>query len=80
MQQQQQQQRQHPLPQQQPQEEEEEEDPGMAFLRRLKGVYDHLVVALPAVARQADGSTNERALMQLLAEQVGVGVGIGVGV
>ena len=49
----------------------------MAFLRRLKGVYDHLAVALPAVARQADGSTNERALMQLLAEQVGVGVGLG---
>ena len=41
----------------------------MAFLRRLKGAYDHLAAALPAVAREADGSTNERAAMQLLTEQ-----------
>ena len=63
----------------------------MAYLRRLKGAYDHLAQApnpnlnpypnpnpnptpnpnpnptqaLPLVAREANGSTNERAVMQL---------------
>ena len=39
--------------QEQQEQQQQEEDPGMAFLRRLKGAYDHLAEAMPSVAREA---------------------------
>ena len=56
-------------PRQAPARDEHEEDPGVAYLRRLKGAYDQLAAEVPSVPRDADGNTNERAVLQLLAEQ-----------
>ena len=55
-----------PAPQPQPQEN----DPMMARLMQLKGAYDNLAAfAAQGLPRDADGNTDERFLMHLLAEQ-----------